>query len=161
MNSISNAGYHLPPPPSPPQHSNIHIRPPLLRRTTLRTIPTHLINILHAPTPRLIMRHASRTRSMFLRILIINKQLTILAIPSRLVPCNSHDVEPAGQSAFGLAEDVVDFLEGAVGGFRVEEVDDGENESVYYGEDYVGFVADGAECDGGDHDNHEVESPGS
>jgi hypothetical protein len=70
-----------------------------------------------------------------------------------------NDIEPASQSTLALPEDVVDFLEGTVGGFWVEEVDDREDEGVDYGENYVGFVADGAESDRGDHDDHEIEGP--
>jgi len=96
---------------------------------------------------------------MLLGVLIINEHFAVLSITTRLLPRNMNNIKPASQSALGLAEDVVDFLEGTVGGFWVEEVDDREDECVDYGEDYVSFVADGAESDRGDHDDHEVEGP--
>ena len=76
---------------------------------------------------------------MFLRLLIVNKQFSILAISQRLVFGGRDHREPA----FGLSENGVDFLEGAVSGFGVEEVDDWEDECVDDCEDNVRLVPDG------------------
>ena len=64
-----------------------------------------------------------------------------------------NNVEPGFPTAGRLAEYDINFFEGAVGGLRVDEVDDGEDEGIDYSEDHVGFVADGGEGDGGDHDD--------
>ena len=82
---------------------------------------------------------------MLLRLLITNQQLPIPPIPSRFLPRNFHDLNPRPKPVSvcrgRFAEDGVHFFEGAVGGFGVEEVDDGEDEGVDYGEDDVGFIS--------------------
>lgn len=57
---------------------------------------------------------------------IVDEQLSILAVASRLVACNPHQ-RPDG---FGLVEDCVHFFQGAIRCFGVEEVDDGEDKGV-------------------------------
>ena len=58
-----------------------------------------------------------------------------------------------------LAEETVHVLEGAVGGFGVEEVDDGDEGEVEDDPDDVELPAEGLDADGGDFDDHEVEGP--
>lgn len=52
-----------------------------------------------------------------------------------------------------FAEEPVDVLEGAVGGFGIEEVDDGYEGSVKDDPDDVEFPAQGLDADGGDFDD--------
>lgn len=68
--------------------------------------------------------------------LIINQYLPVLTVPQRLVLRRVDYVEPA----VCLAEYVVDFFQGAVCCFRVEEVDYGEDEGVSRVEVLVGFL---------------------
>lgn len=63
---------------------------------------------------------------MLLRLFIINKQFTFLPIPSRLIAGDFHKAEVGA----AFAEDAVHFFQGAVGGFGIEDVDDGEYEGV-------------------------------
>lgn len=58
-----------------------------------------------------------------------------------------------------LREDEVDFLEGATGGFGVEEVDDGDEDCVKSTEEEVGAPADLVDENGRDHDDEEVPEP--
>jgi hypothetical protein len=83
----------------------------------------------------------------------------VLSISARLVTRNLDNIEPGFPTTGGLAEDVIDFLQRAVGSLRVKEVDDWEDEGVYDGEDHVGFIANGGERDWGYHYDHEVECP--
>ncbi len=78
---------------------------------------------------------------MLLRLLILNQQFPFLPIPSRLLPRDLDDREVG----VAFAEDAVHFLEGAVGGFGVEEVDAGDHEGVAVGVGLI-LVLDG---DGG------------
>ena len=109
---------------------------------------------------------------MFLALLIVDENFTVLAVAARFVlggPDNGEDI-------LCLLEDVVHLLERAVSRLRVKEVDDWEDEgiavgeiSTWYqyvsmlglhdGEDDVGLVADGRERHRRDHDDHEVECP--
>ena len=63
---------------------------------------------------------------MLLRLLVIDEQLSLLAIPSRFIAGDFHD----GEVGAAFAEDAVHFFQGAVCGFRVEEVDNWEYEGV-------------------------------
>lgn len=116
--------------------------PPLLISTT-NTIQHSPTSILHPMTMPLVRTRNTTPPSMALSILIINQQLSMLSIPSRLISCYLNDFEPAFQPTRGLAEYIIDFFKRTIGGLWVEEVDDGEDEGVYHGEYYVGFVADG------------------
>ena len=66
---------------------------------------------------------------MFLRLFVIDEQFSLLTIPSRLI---ARDFDK-GEVGAAFAEDGVHFFQGAVGGFGVEEVDDGEDEGVAVG----------------------------
>ena len=63
---------------------------------------------------------------MLLRLLVVDKKLALLAIPSRFIAGDFHD----GEVGAAFVEDAVHFFQGAVCGFGVEEVDGGEYESV-------------------------------
>lgn len=58
------------------------------------------------------LRHLMR----FLRLIIRNQQLTLLAVTVRFLASDAHDVEGALE-AVDLVEDLVHFFEGAVGCF--------------------------------------------
>lgn len=82
---------------------------------------------------------------MFLCILIINQHISILIISVRFLLRDLDDLEAALDTApdtrtglgarVGFDEDQIHLFERAVGCFRVEEVDDGEDECVDNGED--------------------------
>lgn len=63
---------------------------------------------------------------MFLRLVVVDEQLSVLSETAGLVASTLYDVEDGGC----LAEDGVHFLQGAVGSFRVEKVDHGDDEGV-------------------------------
>lgn len=58
-----------------------------------------------------------------------------------------------------LSEDEIDFLQGTLFGFWVEEVDDGDETGVDDGEEKISSPVDVGDHDGGDHDDKEVEEP--
>jgi hypothetical protein len=72
---------------------------------------------------------------MLIRIEVIDEQVSVLV---EAVWCHawSSDVDDVQDTA-RFVEDFVHFFEAAVGGFGVEEVDDGDYEGVYDGEDDV------------------------
>lgn len=76
---------------------------------------------------------------MLLRLIILDQRFPALAIAARLIVRDLHDREPAG-GAFRFAEDAVHFFEGAVGGFRVEEVGYWDDEGVAVGFRKLGAV---------------------
>jgi hypothetical protein len=63
---------------------------------------------------------------MLLRLVVVDKQLSVLAVAAGFFTSSLDD----GEDRVGLAENGVHLLQGAVGGFGVEEVDDGDDESV-------------------------------
>lgn len=63
---------------------------------------------------------------MLVRVLVVDQQLPFLTVPPRLVAGDLHQ----GEVGAAFAEDGVHLFEGAVGGFGVEEVDDGEYEGI-------------------------------
>ena len=66
---------------------------------------------------------------MLLRFLVVDEELSLLAIAPRLITGDFHE----GEVGVAFAEDGVHFFQGAVCGFRVEEVDDWEDEGVAAG----------------------------
>ena len=90
-----------------------------------------------------------------LRVGIVDKQLTVLAIAMRQLVCNLDNVESVGR----LVEDFIHFLERAVSGFGEEEVDGWDHCGVDDGEDDVGLVANVGKGGGSNHDDEEVEDP--
>lgn len=94
---------------------------------------------------------------MLFGILVVDEELSVLAVAVRLVAGNRDDVEDAGR----ILEDSVHLLQGPVGGLGIEEINDGEDEGVDDRKDDVGLVSDVLESDGGNHDNQEVEDPSS
>lgn len=81
-----------------------------------------------------------------LRLFIADKQLTVLPVPMGLVAGRGDDVEGVGR----VMEDLVHLFQGAIGGFREEEIDRWDHEEVDDCEDDVGPVADIGESWGGD-----------
>ena len=63
---------------------------------------------------------------MFLRIFVIDDGIAELVVAAGFFAGDAND----GKDGFGFAENRVHFFEGTVGGFGVEEVDDGEDEGV-------------------------------
>jgi hypothetical protein len=61
-----------------------------------------------------------------LGLLIIDKKLALLAVAVGLVAGHRYNIEDAGC----LMEDRIHLLQGSISGFRVEEVDDGEDECI-------------------------------
>ena len=118
---------------------------------------------------------------MLVRLFVVDEQFALFAVASRLVAGDCDD----GEVGVAFAEDAVHFFQGAVGGFGVEDVDDGEDEGVavgglvslsgsglgeiewvgvvdrvcflHDGEDDVGLVFDGCKSHRCDHYDHEVE----
>jgi hypothetical protein len=90
-----------------------------------------------------------------------------------LVAGDGDDIEGAGC----LMEDSVHLLQGSVSSFRVEEVDNGEDERIairtelavyqfnsrrkylHDSKDDICLILDRIECNRRDHDNHKVEDP--
>lgn len=70
--------------------------------------------------------HTPDMMEMLVCLGVIDEELSVLAVPARLFARNP-DQRPDG---FGLVEDCVHLFEGAVRGFGVEEVDDGEDEGI-------------------------------
>ena len=66
---------------------------------------------------------------MDIRLFIINKQFAVFSISARLDLCLFDDGKPA-LPAGRFLEDDVHFFERAVGGFGVDEVDNGDDEGV-------------------------------
>ena len=64
--------------------------------------------------------------AVLVRLLVVDEQLAVLAVAARLVARDLDD----GEDGVALVEDGVHFLERAVGGFGVEEVDDRVDGSV-------------------------------
>ena len=77
---------------------------------------------------RLLTSTAPRTRPplVLLRLLVVDKQLPLLTVASRLIACDFDD----GEIAIALAEDTIHFFERAICRLGVEEVDDGYDEGV-------------------------------
>lgn len=69
--------------------------------------------------------HTGPPRVLF-RLFVVDEQFSLFAISSRLIARDSHE----GEVGAAFAEDGVHLFEGAVGGLRVEEIDDGEDEGV-------------------------------
>jgi len=134
----------------PSSSSVSHIILPLFKHRAITTFhfpsPVPIkINILHTSNHRFVSStsHTIRPESMFFRRFIVDKQLSVLSIAQRLILGCINDAEPAPPATLCFAEYDVDFFEGAVSGFGVEEVNDWEDKCIDYGEDNVGFVSDG------------------
>ena len=63
---------------------------------------------------------------MFFAYLIVDQNFAVLTVAARFMLGSPDDRE----DILGLLEDGIHFLKGAVGGFWVEEEDDGEDEGV-------------------------------
>jgi hypothetical protein len=63
---------------------------------------------------------------MLLRLLVLDKELALLVEPMRLFLGDLDNTE----DGTALAEDNIHLFEGTVGSFRVEEVDDREDERI-------------------------------
>ena len=64
--------------------------------------------------------------SMLLRLLVVDEQFSLLAIPSWFITGDFHD----GEVGVAFAEDAIHLFQRAVCGFRVEEVNDWEYEGI-------------------------------
>lgn len=91
-------------------------------------ISTH-ISPTQSPTPRTFFRPDARTPLMLLRFLVVDKEFAVFAVAARFRVRDADN----GEDGRRLEEDAVHLFEGAVGGFWVEEVDDGEDEGVAVG----------------------------
>lgn len=122
-----------------------------------------VLHVLHIALILLTQTMSSRTPSdtrppSSLSILIINKQLSLLAIPSRLLPRHlDHIKRPL--EPIHILEDLIHLLQAPSRRFGVEEVNARNHESVDAGEDGVGVVAYAVESYRGDHHNEEIEDP--
>jgi hypothetical protein len=93
-------------------------------------------------------------RLMLLRTLIVNQQLTMLAIPSRLLTRHLDDAEVTRDALhLVVVEYGVHFLERTIGGLGVEEVDAGDHKGIYGSKDGVCVVGDAVKSDGSYHDD--------
>ncbi len=66
---------------------------------------------------------------MLVRLVVVDEQFALFAVASRFLAGDCDD----GEVGVAFAEDAVHFFQGAVGGFGVEDVDDGEDEGVAVG----------------------------
>jgi hypothetical protein len=136
------------------RHStNLHTILPMLPHTLL-------ILRQYATVPNARTRSSDRTPSplrlhRLFRIRVVNQQFALLVVPMRQLRGNLDTIERVRR----LMEDLVHLLETPVRGLGKEEVHGWHDGGVDDGEDDVGLVADGGECDGCDHHDHEVESP--
>lgn len=73
-----------------------------------------------------LLANVAGTAEVLVGLGVVDEQFTVLAVATGLVARNL-DQTPYG---LGLAEDGVHFFQGAVRGFGVEQVDDGEDEGV-------------------------------
>jgi hypothetical protein len=73
-----------------------------------------------------LLADVAGTTEVFVGLGVVDEQFTVLAVATGFVGGNLDHVPDRG----GLAEDGVHFFQRPVGGFRVEEVDDGEDEGV-------------------------------
>ena len=121
----------------------------------------------------LLFGNVAGAAHVLLGILVVDEELALLAVAVGLVAGDGDNIEDAGC----LLEDDVHFLQGAVCGLGVEEVDDWEDECVagllldnvrtviggghlHHGENDICPVFDVLKGDRRDHDNEEVENPG-
>lgn len=63
---------------------------------------------------------------MLFGIFIVDKQFAVLAVAMRFLTGNRNNIK----DTTSLVEDGIHLLQGSVGGFGIEEVDDREDESV-------------------------------
>jgi hypothetical protein len=73
---------------------------------------------------------------MFLSLIVVDKQLSILSVAARLLASTLDD----GEDRVCLAEDGVHLLQRAIGGFWIKEVDDWNDEGVAAVELVSGFA---------------------
>lgn len=85
-----------------------------------------VVFVLRHCNPRGTARFNTCAAQMFFRLVVVDEQLSVLSVAARLLASVLYDVENGGC----LAENGVHFLQGAVGGFRVEKVDHGDDEGV-------------------------------
>ena len=88
--------------------------------------PSRILHVLRTTFIFACTHDACHSYGMLSRFFVLDEHLSFLAISLRRFLGNSDDIE----DGCGLAEDGVHLLQGAVGGFGVEEVDDGEHEGV-------------------------------
>ena len=69
--------------------------------------------------------NATSTSSL-IRVVVVDEQLAIFAVPSGLAICNANH----SKYRLALVEDGVHLFQRAVGGFRVEKVNHGKDKSV-------------------------------
>lgn len=110
---------------------------------------------------------------MLLGLLVVDEKLALLSVAVGLVAGDRNGIEDAGC----LVEDCVHLLQGPIGSFGVEEVDDGEDKCIaiwnrvsraqtlfhveysHDSKDNICLVFDCVERNRRDHDNHKVEDP--
>lgn len=97
-----------------------------MSRVTILNMILRVSLILVADSPLLHISYATNMMEMLVCLGVIDEQFSILAVATGFLARNP-DNRPDG---FGLVEDCVHFFQRAVGGFRVEEVDHGEDEGV-------------------------------
>ena len=85
-----------------------------------------MLLVLHHRRVRDTAGEDASATDMFIRLVVVDEQLSVLSVTARLLAGTLYYVEDVCR----LAEDGVHFLQGAVGGLRVEEVDDGDDEGV-------------------------------
>ena len=76
-----------------------------------------------------------------------------LIVPKRLVGSDLADVEPGLRLLVGVVEDHINFLQATEAGFRIEEVNDRDDDEIEDSEDDEGALADSVESHRGDLDN--------
>ena len=78
-------------------------------------------------------------------LFVLNQQLSLLPVPSRLLLRHPDNLDPRQDPVTihrsSLPEDSIHLFKGAVCGFRVEEVDRGDDEGVDDGEDHICLVS--------------------
>ena len=101
-----------------------------------------MLHILHCSCSTALVTDVTCSPHVVLRLLVIDQHLTILAIPVRFLVGDLHDCK----DRVALLEYDVHLLQRAVGGFRVEEIDHGDNEGVDDGEDDICLISNGTEA---------------
>lgn len=111
-------------------------------------------------SPPLLYNSCTASSSLsFSSLSILDENFTVLAITSWSVLRGLNDCEPALESTGCVSEDCVHLFERSICGFRVEEIDDWEDEGIDDSEDDVCLVSDRCEADRSYHDHHKVPDP--
>lgn len=109
-----------------PSKSSIAIRRAILAMLKMSALPDFQIACFIGHLALRFLRDIASATQMLLGIFVVDEKLAVLAVAVGLVTGGRDHIE----NARCLVEDCVHLLQGAVCGFRVEEVNNGEDECV-------------------------------